>query len=716
MADEAEEELLAPSIVTLDIDCHEADNSMLGQLTNDASYVGRRLSTDTRVPGHIHRPEFRQFWEDVLQPDEYVMGVIRDGYRLPFYEIPPPGFHPNNKSAREDHTFVLAELRRLESLGCIKRVSKQPYLVLPLSSVFSKKKRLVVDGSRHLNPYLLKRRVRLSDLRDVPDLVKEGMIFTCHDLDSGYWHVQIAEEHQQFLGVSVEDEEGNQLFWTWNVMFLGISDAAYLFTQVLKPVGSYLRKSGVPNIIYIDDIFLAGLGLECSLKNQALALDVLEKSGFVVSKSKSTGPSSRLKFLGLDICSSTMSFYIPEEKVQRFLGFIEELLSQRRVKVRDLARTLGYLQSFYRALGDVTRFKTRSCYHWISKKLEFGGYNRFYILDEASKDELLFWSLNIRELNGIKFSPSKSQVSTMIITDASADGMFGYQFGDLNSVVLRKLFSQEERRASSTLRELLCLKYIYTSEVSSRYQGENVLHITDNRAAVSIMSTGSRKPHLQKIAVEIFQACKAKNIHLTLEWRPRDDELVRIADQGSKSFDPSAVSLDFDSFIKILEFISPQEISVDCMANEWNRKASIFFSKNSELGSSGINFFSQPLNNRRYFYIFPPPSLVTASIIHFNRFKARGVLVIPMWFSSVFWNNILEDGSHFSNWVQKWMIFKPSGFISDPAINSTTFKNPVTFKMLVVEFDFSVISERDNIFISSPQRHLCIHNGCSNCS
>ena len=371
-----------------------------------------------------------------------------------------------------------------------------------------------------------------------------------------------------------------------------------------------------------------------------------------------------------------MSFYIPEEKVQRFLGFIEELLSQRRVKVRDLARTLGYLQSFSRALGDVTRFKSRSCYYWISKKLEIGGYNRFYILDEAAKDELLFWSLNIKELNGMKFTPSKSLVSTMIVTDASDQGMFGYQFGDINSIVLRKLFSQEERRCSSTVRELLCLRYIYTSDVGSRYEGENVLHITDNKAAVSIMSTGSRKPHLQKLAVEIFQACKTKNINLTLGWRPRGDELVRIADQGSKSFDPSAVSLDFDSFVKILDFISPQEIAVDCMANEWNRKASVFFSKNEESGSSGRNFFAQPLNNRRYFYIFPPPSLVSASIIHFYRFKARGVLVVPVWFSSVYWNNILEDGSLFSAWVQKWMIFKPSGFISDPAIVSSTFKNP----------------------------------------
>ena len=64
-------------------------------------------------------------------------------------------------SARQDKDFVRSEVKRLESLGCVEKVFEKPYLVLPLSSVFSKKKRLVVDASRALNPFLKHRRVRL---------------------------------------------------------------------------------------------------------------------------------------------------------------------------------------------------------------------------------------------------------------------------------------------------------------------------------------------------------------------------------------------------------------------------------------------------------------------------------------------------------------------------------------------------------------------------
>lgn len=141
----------------------------------------------------------------------------------------------------------------------------------------------------------------------------------------------------------MEDEEGNQLLYTWNVMLRHqlCSFSLYLSSQTCGLFSQEVMVCQISPLLNIEDIFLAGLGLKSSLMNQAFALDVLEKS---------TGPLSRLKFLGLDICCSRMPFYIPEEKMQRFLDFIEELLSQRSVKLRDLVKNFRtssiILQSF----------------------------------------------------------------------------------------------------------------------------------------------------------------------------------------------------------------------------------------------------------------------------------------------------------------------------------------------------------------------------------
>ena len=180
----SEAELASGSLSYL-VDCDDSDYTLVQSFSNEAEYVGRRLTTNVSVPGNIHRMQYRSFWKDVLKPSKMVMDTIENGYSLPFMSIPPPSFEKNNKSARDDMPFVRQEVKRLEKLGCIERVVHRPRCVLPLSSVFSKKKRLVVDGSRCLNPYLQHRRVRLQDLRDIPDIVKKGMWFFVDDLDSG---------------------------------------------------------------------------------------------------------------------------------------------------------------------------------------------------------------------------------------------------------------------------------------------------------------------------------------------------------------------------------------------------------------------------------------------------------------------------------------------------------------------------------------------------
>ena len=50
------------------------------------------------------------------------------------------------------------------------------------------------------------------------------------DLDSGYWHLGVKHEHQTFLGIHIYSEEGELQFFVWRVMFLGVSDAVFIFS------------------------------------------------------------------------------------------------------------------------------------------------------------------------------------------------------------------------------------------------------------------------------------------------------------------------------------------------------------------------------------------------------------------------------------------------------------------------------------------------------
>ena len=129
---------------------------------NEAAYSGKKLSTNVKVPGRLKKdPGFANFYEDVLHADPEVIATVREGYYFPF-EIQPPEcrFTKNNRSCMDKQEFAWAELQRLEKLGCVERVEGPSFLELPLSVVFSNKWRLVVDASRHLNPFLKKRKIK----------------------------------------------------------------------------------------------------------------------------------------------------------------------------------------------------------------------------------------------------------------------------------------------------------------------------------------------------------------------------------------------------------------------------------------------------------------------------------------------------------------------------------------------------------------------------
>ena len=108
----------------------------------------------------------------------------------------------------DNRGFGINEILRLEKLGCIYKVEERPYIVMPLTVVYSTKWRLVVDASRNLNDFLEVRHVKLENLEQAEFSVQEGDFQTISDLDSGYWHVGIHQEFQKYLGIHYVDEKG----------------------------------------------------------------------------------------------------------------------------------------------------------------------------------------------------------------------------------------------------------------------------------------------------------------------------------------------------------------------------------------------------------------------------------------------------------------------------------------------------------------------------
>ena len=69
-----------------------------------------------RVAGNIHDMRYRDFWLS-LNPDPFVLGVLTDGYRLPFRDgvFPEAYREKNNKTALENLPFLRSHVASLVS-------------------------------------------------------------------------------------------------------------------------------------------------------------------------------------------------------------------------------------------------------------------------------------------------------------------------------------------------------------------------------------------------------------------------------------------------------------------------------------------------------------------------------------------------------------------------------------------------------------------------
>ena len=145
--------------------------------------------------------------------------------------------------------------------------------------------------------------------------------------------------------------------------------------------------------------------------------------------------------------------------------------------------------------------------------------------------------------------------------------------------------------------------------------------ITDNDNAARIVLVGSRKPHLQALAIDIFQLCLAKRIVLDAQWIPRSvneraDLLSRFVDKDDWSLNP-VVFQDID--------VKWGPHTVNRFASYYNAQLPRFNSEFASPGSCGVDAFAQDWSCEIN-WICPPVSLIVRSVRKLEACNGFGTL------------------------------------------------------------------------------------------
>jgi hypothetical protein len=233
--------------------------------------------------------------------------------------------------------------------------------------------------------------------------------------------------------------------------------------------------------------------------------------------------------------------------------------------------------------------------------------------------------------------------------------------------------------------------------------------LTDSAVVEAVMRIGSPVPALQREAIAIYMACKTKNIHLRVEWRPRKDARMVEADLASHMFDTDDFGCGKKDF-EIVKSWAGFPFEFDLFASRTNAKCEKFAVRFAEINRRDcVNAFALNWSVLGEVFACPPPGLIIPTIRQIIAQEASGVLMVPMWKSSRFWPVLVPEGRHFINLVVRFLVFSPKLVVGDEVI-SDTFRKRQPFLVMRVN------GRRKNAWKENLDFLGCVERGCEFCT
>lgn len=161
------------------------------------------------------------------------------------------------------------------------------------------------------------------------------------DIKDAYYLISIDKSSRKFLRFQYSG-----VYYEFNCLPFGLNVAPFVFTKILKPVATYLRRQGFRSVFYLDDILLIGKSYEECAENFRATAAILEELGFIINHKKCRRiPAKRCQYLELIFDSAKMTIELPEDKIQRSLDTLKKFRKMKKCSIREFASCIGTLGS-----------------------------------------------------------------------------------------------------------------------------------------------------------------------------------------------------------------------------------------------------------------------------------------------------------------------------------------------------------------------------------
>ena len=232
-----------------------------------------------------------------ITSDKFILNLVRNGIFIEFKDFCPQVEVPRQYNFNDvEHQAILDEIQTLLNKKVIKQVThcKGEFI----SNVFVRPKK---DGKFRmilnlcgLNEAVVYHKFKMSTLQSAINLMSKDCFMATLDWKDAYYCVPIHKVHKKLLRFHFDEK-----LYEFQALPNGLASGPRLFTKLTKPFFSHLRKKGLLNSPYIDDVLLIGDTREDCKINIVETLNLSEDMGFIAHPDKSNlEPTQIIEYLG----------------------------------------------------------------------------------------------------------------------------------------------------------------------------------------------------------------------------------------------------------------------------------------------------------------------------------------------------------------------------------------------------------------------------------
>ena len=242
-------------------------------------------------------------WQEI-GAETWVVTVLRDGYRVPFKDSPPPLARtpvsfPTYRAGSPRAQVLRQEVEAMLAKGALE-IARDPgpgfYSRLFLVEKATGSWRPVIDLS-HLNDFVQLTPFKMETVASVLLSVREGDFLASLDLKDAYFQIPIHGSSRKLLRFMSEGT-----VYQFKALCFGLSTAPQVFTRVFAAVSAWAHARGIRLLRYLDDWLVLSSSEKKAKESIRELLSVCRTLGIVINEKKSDlVPSQSAMYLGMTI-------------------------------------------------------------------------------------------------------------------------------------------------------------------------------------------------------------------------------------------------------------------------------------------------------------------------------------------------------------------------------------------------------------------------------